>query len=111
MSQNLKGVIPDKAVTVITQLGTALSSLSTRFNALAAKPLLTKPEADAQYGPPTMVKALQVSGSNPLNIAGLIGTPGFVQAGFTGTATVRNAAGSGTSSFTFVNGICTKFTP
>lgn len=30
---------------------------------------------------------------------------------FTGTATFRNAAGTGTSSLTFVNGFCTAYTP
>lgn len=73
MAQNLKGVLPDKAVTVIQQLSTSLSTLTTQFKALAAKPLLTTSEADSKYGPATMVKALQVSGPNPLNITGLIG--------------------------------------
>lgn len=35
----------------------------------------------------------------------------FGTTGFTGTATVRNAAGTGTSSFVFANGLCSSYTP
>ena len=70
---NLKGILPEKAVQVIEQMSTTLSTLRTQFNALSSKPLITKPEALAEFGPAAQVKALQVSGSNPLNVTGLIG--------------------------------------
>jgi hypothetical protein len=108
---SLKGILPDRAVQVLDQIRRSLGTLTTQFNALNSKPLLTVPQADAAYGPAAQVKALQVSGSNPLNLTGLIGVPAGLQAGFTGTATVRNAAGTGISTFTFVSGVCTKFTP
>lgn len=102
---NLKGIIPDKAVTVVQQLATALTTLQTQFSALSAQPLVLKPDADAAYGPAAQQKALQVSGSNPLNLAGLIGTPGVLTNGFTGTRTISG------STLTFVNGVLTKIVP
>ena len=71
--QNLKGILPDKAVQAIQSLSAGLSDLSTKFTALASKPFVTRPQADASYGPAAQKKALQVSGTDPLNITGLIG--------------------------------------
>ena len=73
MLLNLKGILPDKAVQVIDQLSNSLTSLSTKFTALASQPLVTKPQADAAYGPAAQQAALQVNGPNPLNLTGLIG--------------------------------------
>ncbi len=41
----------------------------------------------------------------------LQGSPAVSSTGYTGSAVVRNSAGTGTSTFVFVDGICTGFTP
>jgi hypothetical protein len=70
---NLKGVLPDRAVQAFNDLTAQIASLGTQFTALSSRPLLDRPTADTLYGAPAMQKALQVSGSNPLNVTGLIG--------------------------------------
>lgn len=108
-SPSLKGILPDKAVQVIDQLNAAISTLRTQFSALSSKPLLTKPQGDAAYGPATQVKALQVSGSNPLNVTGLIGK--LSQTQLAGIPSFTSIPTSGTYSqpgtLIYVNGILT----
>jgi hypothetical protein len=107
MAANLKGILPDRAVQAIDAIHNTLDSLQSRFNTLSQKPLLTKPEAEQAFGAATMAKELSVSGSNPLNVTNLLGT----SQGFSGTFTVRNAAGTGISTFVFKNGLLVSFTP
>lgn len=70
----LKGILPDRAVTIIQNALNQLSSLQGAFASFSARPLIDRPTGDTLYGPAAQRKALQVSGTNPLNITGLIGT-------------------------------------
>lgn len=93
--QNLKGILPDKAVQALDELAATLSTLKTSFTQFSGKPFVTKPQADSSYGPAAQQKALQVSGSNPLNVAGLIGIlsqPQFAKAPVAGSAPTSGPA-------------------
>lgn len=70
---NLKGVLPDKAVQVITEISSQLGQLKQQFSTLDAKALVTRSDGDRLYGSSAQRKELQVSGKTPLNITGLIG--------------------------------------
>lgn len=100
---SLKGILPDKAVQALDQLATRVDGIHGSVTALQAKQLISKPEADAAYGPAVQAKALQVSGSNPLNLTGLIGLQTGVKAG-------TYAIGSITSITVNANGQITNIT-
>lgn len=78
---NLRGVLPDKAVQAITDLTTKLSTLSVRVETLSGQKFVTRGQADKLYGPERQRADLQVSGSHPLNLSGLVGQLSPVAAG------------------------------
>lgn len=90
MPVNLKGVIPDKAVSVITQLQADLASLTGNFKSLMKNGVLTPDQAEKAYGPDAQRKALQASGKSPMNLSGL---PGAQTVGFNGTLAAAISGG------------------
>lgn len=69
----LKGLLPDRAVTILQSAISQLSSLQAAFNAFVGKPWIDRPTGDTLYGSAAQQKALQVNGKNPLNVTGLLG--------------------------------------
>ena len=70
---NLKGILPDKAVQYLAALAAQITDTSAQLLSLQRLSPVSRKEADKLYGPAALRAALQVNGSNPLNITGLIG--------------------------------------
>jgi hypothetical protein len=100
--QNLKGILPDKAIQVITALQSELGTLGTNFKGLLSKGVLTPSQAETSFGPTAQRSALQASGKTPMNVSGLPGLLGQAQFALANNQSGAPSAGPGSQPGTIV---------
>jgi hypothetical protein len=100
--QNLKGILPDKAIQVITALQSSLTALQANFTGLLSKGVLTPAQAETSYGSAAQRTELQASGKTPLNVTALPGLLGQAQFALVNSKTGAPTAGPGSQPGTLV---------